>query len=219
MTRPDLHEMVKKFLTIHPQTIISIEDMIFQVANFTVQPPVPGDVAQQYVLGSLAMIQPKRETEFIGYARWPISRKAEQQAQQAEELYCRIDWNHPSDFWWETWDSIKFTTENPPKQLKIGDEVWNVEQPPKLYDRNPEEYTYEAVLYRYSTDRQTIQFGKAVWAVSLFDADAYRNPNVFIPPRHNRDYFPFTYWELPEKLQVWIVTENDTADETNTHAA
>ena len=38
-------------------------------------------------------------------------------------------------------------------------------------------YAYEAVLYRYSTDRQTMQFGKAVWAVSLFDADTYRDLN------------------------------------------
>ena len=182
-------------------------------------------MGQNYIWGLIEMVQPNREYGFFGYAHWPVSRKAEHQARTAEELYDLIDWNYPSNFETYSRDSIELTTVVPPKQLKIGDEVWNIEQPPRLHrEYGPYildtaigtieccDYRYEAVLYRYSTDRQTMQFGRATWRVSLLDEeDVCRDPNIPYPPLHNNDYFPFTYWELPDRLDdLRTIPEDDT---------
>ncbi|HJJ96284.1 MAG TPA: hypothetical protein O0X38_01375 [Methanocorpusculum sp.] len=99
--------------------------------------------------------------------------------------------------------------------MKIGDEVWNVEQPPKLCDTFPHpikgvkkmyKYAYEAVLYRYSPDLQKMQFAKAVWDVPEFFEEDSRDRNIPYPPLNNNDYFPFVYWELPTRLDIPLIT-------------
>jgi len=208
MKRPSLSAMVKEFLTICPQTTLSIGNMVFLADEFTLFWPTG-------INGSLPMIQPVLEAQITGYAHWPISREAIGQARTAEELYDLIDWKHPTAFWWHSFDRVEFSPGMPPKQMKIGDEVWDVEQPPKLYDTFPHpitgvtkmyKYAYEAVLYRYSPDLQKMQFAKAVWEVpEFFEVDA-RDRNIPYPPLNNNDYFPFVYWELPTRLDIPMIT-------------
>ncbi|MCZ0859679.1 hypothetical protein O0S10_00380 [Methanocorpusculum sp. MG] len=181
----------------YPDIRISINDIIFEMRGLQVI-PIPGYT--WVIEGYPKIVSPIREHEKSmnnSEVQWEIHHEDPDNIQTVEELYRSVDWKHPVVFNLCGWEDIR-RGGNPPKQLKICDEVWEVGQPHLTIHPVGGWYTYKAVLSNLTPDKQ-LQSGEVCWSVDLITEPL---PDVRDPPKKNDEYYPYTYWELP--LDIYL---------------
>jgi hypothetical protein len=145
---------------------------------------------------------------------WAFKASDGEHVKSTEELYQLIDWKHPYSFCirsWEHWHSNQ-PSGVPPKQLNVCGEIYEVWPPrlvPYLYGGDEIYFHYESNLYYAHPNGSLPRAGTAKWYVDTVDdcLDIYETklkPGIPWPPKHNDDYFQYTYWKLPAEITLWM---------------